>query len=442
MRSPQPNNLNTFLIIWGGQLVSTLGSEMTSFAMTIWAWELTGKATPLSLIFFFSRLPRVIAATFAGLLVDRYNRKYLMIMGDTVAGVSTLVIFALLVTGNLVLWHFYLAIALSSFFGYFQTLSYSSSMSAIVPKQHYARATAMGSIQVFGANIFAPALASLLYYRVGFAGILILDLITFFLAIISLSIVKIPQPRLNPNENENRENLWQRLTMGCRYLFGYPGLIAILIFLLSTNLFGSASTALIATSILARSGNDSNVLASVQSAMGIGGLVGAALLSLWGGFRPRIYGLLSGVGLQNLGQIAFGLGRGQSTWTIAAFSAAFFAPWRGSFNQAIWLSKVKPDIQGRVFATRYLAAQITSPFGALIAGPLADRVFEPAMIRGGALAEIFGGIFGTGTGAGIAVEYTLFSGCGLSLALIGYALPILRNVEAIVPDYDLEEDRS
>ena len=436
MRSPQPTNLNTFLLVWSGQLVSILGSEMTGFAMTIWAWSLTGKATPLSLIFFFSRLPRVIAATFAGLLVDRYNRKYLMIMGDTVAGVSTLVILALLLTGNLVLWHFYLAIALSSFFGYFQSLSYSSSMSAIVPKQHYARATAMGSIQIFGANIFAPALASLLYYRVGFAGILVLDLITFCFAIGSLFIVKIPQPKPNPAENENQENLWQQLTMGCRYLFEHPGLMAILVFLSSTNLFGSASTALVATSILARSGNDPTVLASVNSAMGIGGLLGAAVLSVWGGFSHRINGLLLGVGLKNLSQIGLGLGRGQLTWTIAASGSAFFAPWRGSFNQAIWLAKVKPNIQGRVFATRYLAAQITSPFGAVIAGPLADRVFEPAMMRGGALAEIFGGIFGTGMGAGIALEYTLFSSCSLSLALIGYALPILRNVEAIVPDYD------
>ena len=323
MRSPRPTNLNTFLLVWSGQLVSILGSEMTGFAMTIWAWELTGKATPLSLIFFFSRLPRVIAATFAGLIVDRHNRKHLMILGDTVAGISTVVILALLVTENLALWHFYLAIALSSFFGYFQSLSYSSSMSAIVPKQHYARATAMGSVQVFGANIFAPALASILYYRVGFAGILVLDLITFFFAVGSLLIVKIPQPRLNLAEHENRENLWQRLTMGCRYLFKHPSLMAILVFLSSTNLFGSASTALVATSILARSGNDVTVLASVQSAIGIGGLVGAVVLSLWGGFSHRIYGLLLGVGLQNLSQIGLGLGRGTVNLDYCSFISSF-----------------------------------------------------------------------------------------------------------------------
>ena len=430
MQSERPTNLKTFFIVWSGQLVSTLGSEMTGFAMTIWAWELTEKATPLSLIFFFSRLPRVIAATFAGLLVDRYNRKHLMIIGDTVPGVSTVIILALLVTGNLALWHFYVTISLSAFFSYFQTLSYSSSMSAIVPKQHYARATAMGSIQVFGANIFAPALAGVLYYRIGFAGIMIIDLITFLLAVGSLLIVKIPQQV----STEKNNSIWQQLTMGCRYLSKYPGLMAILVFLLSSNLFGSASTALVATSILARTGNDGTVLASVQSAMGIGGLVGAVVISVWGGFKPQIYGLLLGVGLQNIGQIVFGLGRGNLTWIIAAFSAAFFFPLKGSSNQAIWLAKVKPDIQGRVFATRYLIAQITTPIGAAVAGPLADRFFEPAMMRGGALAGIFGGVFGTGTGAGIALEYTLFSCCGLFTALIGYALPILRNVEELVPD--------
>ncbi len=432
----RPTNLNTFLLLWIGQLVSILGSEMTNFAMTIWAWELTEKATPLSLIFFFNRLPRVIAAIFAGLLVDRYNRKYLMMLGDTVAGISTLVILFLLLTENLAIWHFYLTILIAAFFSYVQNLSYSSSMSAIVPKQHYARATAMGSIQVFSANIFAPAIAGVLYYRISFEGILILDLITFLFAISSLLIVKIPQPRQEQVDNENRENIWQQLTMGCRYLFKYPSLLAVLFFLLSSNLFGSASMALIATSILARSGNDATILASVKSAMGIGGLVGAAVLSLWGGFKRRINGLILGVGLQNLGQILLGLGRDYLTWSIAAFGAAFFFPLKGSSNQAIWLSKVKPDIQGRVFATRYLIAQITTPIGAAIAGPLADRLFEPAMMPQGALARIFGGIFGTGTGAGIALAYTLFSCCGLALALIGYTLPILRNVEDTVPDCD------
>lgn len=432
MNSERRTNLNTFFIVWSGQLVSILGSEMTSFAMTIWAWELTQKATPLSLIFFFSRSPRVVASTFAGLVVDCYNRKHLMMLGDTVTGMTTIAILALLVTENLAIWHFYVAIAIAAFFSYFQGLSYSSSMSAIVPKQHYARATAMGSLKVFSASILAPGLAGILYYRVGFEGILIIDLITLVVAVGSLAIVRIPQQF----HSENRENIWRQLTFGYRYLLEYPGLLAILFFLLGSNLFNSASMALVATAILARSDNNAAVLASVKSTMGIGGLVGAAVISIWGGFRRRVNGLILGIGLRNLCQMLLGLGREPFTWSVAAFGAAFVAPLWGSSNQAIWLAKVKPEIQGRVFATRYFIAQITTPLGAAIAGPLADRYFEPAMMQDGALAGIFGNIFGTGEGAGIALAYTLFSGCGLFFALISYAVPLLRNVEDTVPDCD------
>ena len=112
-----PTSLQTFFIIWGGQLVSTIGSSMTGFAISIWAWELTAKATPLSLIFFFSQTPRVIAASFAGVLVDRWNRKQLMIVADTIAALSTVAILLLLLNNNLQIWHLYVTAAINGLFG-------------------------------------------------------------------------------------------------------------------------------------------------------------------------------------------------------------------------------------------------------------------------------------------------------------------------------------
>ncbi len=245
----------------------------------------------------------------------------------------------------------------------------------------------------------------------------------------------IPQPIRSETEDKEAK-IWRQLTFGCRYILGQPSLLAILIFLLSSNLFSSASFAIAFTMILARSGDNAAVLASVQSALGLGGLVGAVVLSVWGGFKRRIHGLLLGFALKSLCQIFLALGRIPLAWIGAAFGAAFFFPFTGSSNQAIWLSKVEPEVQGRVFATRYLLAQITTPIGAAIAGPLADRVFEPAMRSGGTLAEMFGGVFGTGAGAGMALEYALFSSCGLAVALMGYAFPVLRDVEVRVPDRD------
>ncbi len=194
--------------------------------------------------------------------------------------------------------------------------------------------------------------------------------------------------------------------------------------------------------ILARSGNDSAIWGRLLTSFGIGGVLGAATISIWGGFKRRIHGLLLGSAVWKVGLIALSVTQTMFVKIAAALTSGFCSPFPDSSNQAIWMSKVKPDFQGRVFATRDLIAQIAIPLGATIAGPLADRFFEPAMRTSGNLAKIFGGIFGNEIGAGMALMITLFSSCGLLLALGGYAVPLLRDVEEIIPDYQPETQTS
>lgn len=434
----QPTSLHTFLIIWGGQLVSAIGSEMTNFAVAIWVWELTGKATPLSLIMFFTHTSTVIAACFAGVLVDRWNRKQLMIVGDAIAGLSTIAVLLLFLSNNLEIWHLYLTGAINGLFGYCQNLAYSASMSVIVPKQHYVRATAMMSIQFSSAIIIGPAFAGSLYPLIGLVGILIVDIITFIVAASTLWFVHIPQPTMTEIENSSGAKIWHEheLTFGFRYILGRPGLLAILIFLLSCNFVENAGIGVISPMILARTDNDAVILATVKAAFGVGISIGATVLTLWGGLKPHIYGMLFGNALTSSSMMVFGLGREPLIWIVGCVSCGLFSPWLGSSNQAIWLSKVEPGIQGKVFAARYIMSQITTPLALAVGGPLADNIFEPAMKAGGSLAGIFGGIFGTGAGAGMALQYTLFSFCGLLISIFGYAFHPLRNVEAILPDHD------
>lgn len=439
-----PTSLRTFLIIWIGQSVSVLGTEMTNFALTLWIWERTGQATPLALVLFFSRIARVVAAAVVGPCVDGrssflghyWTRKQLMMIGDGIAGCSTLLLLGLLLTHQLAIWHLYISAVLNGFFGYVQELSYSASMSMIVPKQHYARATAMESyITYSGSEILAPVLTGILYGFVGLQGVLCIDLITFLVAIGTVAWMKIPQPLQNSAE-QPPQHFWQELTFGFRYIWQRRSLFAILIFLLTTNLMATTAWAVHSPMILARGGNNATVLASVQAAIGMGGIVGAGVLSIWGGPKPRIHGLLLGSVLGEFSGMILGLARSQSIWMLSGFTSAFFAPFFGSSNQAIWLSKVEPAAQGRVFAIRYLIAQITSPLGFAIAGPLADYCFSPAMSPGGLGAQWLGGWFGTGIGAGMAVQYTVFSGLGVLVGLGGYAFPALRCVETLVPDHD------
>lgn len=168
--------MRTFIIIWLGQLVSTIGSKMTSFALILWAWELTGSATALALADFFSQLPSIPITLAAGIIVDRFNRKHLMILGDAIAALSTVAIFLLYVAGYLQIWHIYLISAVNGGFGQIQRLAYSTSLTLIVLPQHYTRANSMDSMVHYGSSIFAPALAGILYPIIGLVGISLFDI--------------------------------------------------------------------------------------------------------------------------------------------------------------------------------------------------------------------------------------------------------------------------
>ncbi len=437
--SQQPNlaSMRNFIIVWLGQLVSTIGSSMTSFAIEIWVWEITGKATTLTLVGFFSLLPSIIITPLSGVIVDRFNRKFLMMVGDTVAVLSTIFILLLHLNNNLQIWHFYLTGAIVGTFNQFQSLAYSASVSLMIPKQHYTRASSLQFVSGYGSNIIAPALAGYLYTVIGFLGIWLIDIFTFVIAISSLLFVSIPQP-LPTTKNESEVNVWQDLGLGWRYIATHKSLLALLVLNLLFWLPHDIGDSLYAPMILSRTNNNTLMLGSLASAAGFGGVTGAIIVSTWGGFRRKIKGILFGMIGAGISKIVFGLGRTPWVWIPAQFCSSFNFPLNGSSDSAIWLAKVPPNVQGRVFAARSLLLQIASAVGYLIAGPLADQVFTPALQSEGVLVGILGGLFGTGTGAGIALLYVI---CALSMLLVGwlgFSARVLRDMEDILPDHNVE----
>lgn len=423
--------MQTFTLIWFGQLVSTIGSYMTEFALVLWAWNLTGSATALALVGFFSQLPRIPVTFIAGIIVDRYNRKHLMMLGDVIAALSTVCIGLLYVTNNLQIWHLYLVAAVSGGFGQIQRLAYSTSITLIVPKQHYTRANSMDSAVHYGSAIVAPALAGALYPSIGFLGILLIDLVTFGMAIATLLFVHIPQPQLqfHLGLETDSETITQKLTFGIRYVWTHPNFRALLsitaLFWFAHDLGG----ALYDPMILARTNGSAQVFGSVASAAGIGGVTGAVLLSAWGGPKRRIYGILAGFVGAGLSKTIFSLGRSPFVWIPAQFCSSLNFPLLGSSETAIWMEKVAPEIQGRVFAANALVVQVVSAIALLIAGPLADRVFEPTLQQNNRFAPLFNLIVGTEAGAGITLLYLLTSVSLVLVGIGGFLLPALRQIE-------------
>ncbi len=428
--------MRTLIIVWLSQIVSIVGSSMTGFAFTIWVWELTGQATSLALFGLFAQVPQIFIIPIAGVIVDRWNRKYLMMVGDTVSGLLTITVLLLYITHNLQLWHLYLAVGVKGTFQQFQTLAFSASVSMMVPKHQYSRASSISFLATSSSNIIAPALAGALYAVIGLVGILIIDITTFAIALLTLLLVHIPQPKITKAGTRASTNLKQDLYFGWRYVAVRPGLLAMLLLVLLFVFADQLGESLVTPLILARTGNNTKVLGVVFSTAGLGGIIGALLVGVKANFQPRIHAVLLGMAGAGLSQTVFGLGRVPLIWFPAQLCSSLNFPIMGSAHDAIWLSKIKPELQGRVFAMRSMVMPISTALANLSAGPLADGVFEPAMKPNGTLAPILGWIFGTGSGAGIALLYVISSLCMLVIGLGGYAFRVLRDVEIILPDYD------
>ena len=433
-----PTGMTGFTIVWIGQMVSLLGTAMTGFALTIWAWGETGQATALALVGFFTFGPTVLLSPVAGALVDRWNRKLVMMLSDLGAGAATVVTLALYVSGGLEVWHLYVLGAWTGAFGAFQFPAYSAAISTMLPKAQYARASGMLSLAESASAIAAPVLAGVLLSVIGIGGVMVIDIVTFTVALLALLWVAIPQPDASDEGRGSRGSLFKESLYGFRYIVKRPSLLGLQLVFTAINLIATFGFIVLAPMILARTGNDELMLGSVQSALGVGGVAGGVLLSVWGGPKGRVHGVLLGMAASSLlGTTLMGVGQALPLWLVAAFFSAFFIPILNGSNQAIWQAKVAPDVQGKVFAARRLIAQLSAPVAMLLAGPLADGVFEPAMMPGGALASLFGPLVGTGPGAGMGLMFVLSGVAGTLVGLGGYLFPAIRRVETAIPDHDV-----
>jgi MFS family permease len=332
----------------------------------------------------------------------------------------------------------YVTAAISGSFQTFQWPAFSAAITMMIPKEQYARANGMMDLAGSASGIFAPVLAGALLAYIGLTGILIIDIVSFVVAIGALLVVIIPQPEVTEEGKEGQGSIWKESAYGFRYIFDRPSLLGLQLVFLALNLTLTIAIAVFAPMILARTNSNEVIFGSVQSAGAIGGVVGGALMGAWGGPKRRVHGVLVGMIFSGLlGFTLMGLGQGLLIWAVASFFSQFFIPIVNGSNQAIWQAKVAPDVQGRVFATRRLIAWLVTPLARLAAGPLADFVFEPAMMPSGGLADTFGWLVGTGPGAGMGLMFVLMGVLGALSGLGGYAFRVIRDAEDILPDHEV-----
>ncbi len=422
-----------FITMWAGQSISMFGSRLTIFAFGVWLYQRTNEATPLFLTALFGFLPGILLAPLAGVIVDCSDRRRVMLWINATHITVAVLQMILLSSGAFQLWMLYSLLAISSAAETFQWPAEASSMSVLVPPEQLGRANGLYSISSGASDLLAPIAGAALVGLIGMVGIIGLDLVSFLIEFVTVFVIRIPRPPTSgAGAGMGGSGILIQAREGFRFILQRPGLLSLLITFTGVNFTGSLTGDLQAPLVLSRTG-DPHAYGFVAAAFGVGVLLGGLYMTATGGPRPRVMGVLIGLGLQGLiGQALFGLARGVPVWMLANFFAGFLLPVLNGSSQSIWQSKTPADIQGRVFTARRMIAQITSPLAFVIAGPLADRVFKPAFA--GEFGNQFAWLLGQPTGRGFAAMWVLFGLMTSAFGFAGYLRPAARNVERDIPD--------
>jgi MFS family permease len=427
-----------FTFVWLGQIISVLASGMTTFALTIYMYQQTQSATAMGFVQVAFITPFLILSPIAGVMVDRYDRKWMMMVSDIAGGLASLILLVLYATGHLQFWHLYVAAVVKGIGTTFQWPAYSATISIMIPKEQYGRANGMMSLVEAGPGVVSPLLAGALLPVIGMSGILLADTLTFAVAILALLVVFIPNPERRAAENTSEAGFWRQAIFGFKYIFARPSLLGLQLVFFISNLFAGIGFTVVAPMILARTGQNTVALGSAETAGAIGMVIGGVVMSAWGGFRRRVHGVLLGMIFASIFQnFLLGWGRTTAVWIPAMLLGGLFIPLINGSNQAIWQAKVAPDLQGRVFSARRLIAWFTNPITPIIGGTMADYLLEPMMkTQSSGFARLMEPAFGSGPGSGMALLLFLCGFGGILVGLGGYLFRPVREAEDLLPDYD------
>jgi MFS transporter, DHA3 family, macrolide efflux protein len=423
-------SFRTFFTIWIGQLASVIGSGLTNFALGVWVLKETGSVTQFALIIMCASVPAIMAAPFAGVIVDKWKRKWVMVISDSIAGLSTITIFILIYFNLFEVWHLYVTAAISSLFSSFQMPAYQATIPLLVRKEQLGRANGMVQMADALSIVFAPVMAGFLLFSIGIKGILIIDFITFTIALSTLLFVKFPE-LANHEKDTKPVSFFQDALFGWKYIMDRPGLRGLLVYFAVVNLLLGYFNVLLQPLLL--SFTNEKMLGIALSITGIGMLLGGISMSIWGGPKNRVLGVVGSGAISGIFLMLLGLKESIILVTSATFIMFLLLPIGNAASQVIWQSKVPLNVQGRVFALRRMIAISLSPIAYITAGPLVEKVFDPA-VQEGAFAYGITTLIGNGDGRGIGLLFLLLGLGWILTSIFVYLNPRVRGLEKEIPD--------
>ncbi|MGH8079432.1 MAG: MFS transporter [Lysobacter sp.] len=417
-----------FILVWIGQMLSGIGSRLSSFALGLWVLRTTGSTTQFAITFIVTALPAIFAAPLAGALVDRWDRRTILMTCDVLSATLMGTLVLLLSSGHLAVWHVYAVAAMTSLLDSFRTPAFLASVPQLVDADQLPRANGLVHSGEAAASIAGPLLAGFLVGTIDFQGVLLIDASTFVIGILTLTLAVIPRAIAAGND-EHSEGPWRAALTGWRYVRGQPGLQGLLKVYGYNHFVFAVASVLIAPLLLSFTTPE---LVGVQYAIsGCGLLLGGLAMTMTGGLKKRVNGVLVFSMIGGLLLAAHGLYPAFAWVAVFGFALFTLLPAIDASNNSLWQSKVPAHLQGRCFAIQELVLNLGMAAGYCLSGPLSDYVFEPALREGGWLAGSVGGVIGVGPGRGIGLMFVLI-GVSMSLvALRAYSVQAVRRIDEL-----------
>jgi len=366
-----------FLIFWVSQAFSLLGSSLMQFALVWWLTRTTGSASILAAASAIAILPEIFISPFAGVTIDRINRKTVMMVADAAIALATLLLAGIFYLGWIEIWHVYVLMFLRALGSAFHFPAEQASISLMVPEKHLSRIAGLNQALHGGINIIAPPLGALLLEILEVQGTLTVDFATAFLAILLLFFIHVPQPEQSMAKGRmTAQSLFADLRLGLRYILDWKGLVALIGIALVFKIALSPAFYLLPLFVNQHFHGDAAQYALVESIAGIGMVLGGLLLGIWGGFKHRIWTI--GFAMCGLGLCFIAVSQ-LETNQFNIFLAIFFVlsmmiPMIDGPFLAILQAHIPPDYQGRVLTLTSSLLNLTTPIGLSVAGPLSDHI--------------------------------------------------------------------
>ena len=383
----------TFFLIWTGQAFSLVGSSLVSFSIVWWMTQTTGSAAVLATAALVGSLPQVFLGPFIGALVDRWNRKLVMMVADSAIALMVVGLVFLFWSGRVQIWHLYVLAFARSVGGTFHWTAMQASTSLLVPKDQLSRVAGMNQTLQGVMNIASPPLGALAMGLMPMHNILMIDVITAALAVGTLLFVVIPQPQNAQVGMTTPRTVLRDVREGIRYLRAWPGMLILMGMATLINFLLNPAGTLMPLLVTRHFGGGVWHLGAIESSWSIGIIIGGLLLSAWGGFKRKVATSALGLVMLGVGALLIGLAPG---WAFAIaiggqVISGMMNPITNGPLFALLQERIAPEMQGRVFTLVGSLAGAMTPLGLAVAAPVAEKLgLQAWFIMGGVTCVLMG----------------------------------------------------